>query len=444
MADEREVLLSVQHLQQFFKMGRQQLKAVNDVNFDIYKGEVFGLVGESGCGKTTTGRSIIRLYDITGGSVYFEGQRICAGINTYRETIKAARAKANAEIKELKTQPESPERDEKIAKINEDLNNLVSEQTALIKSAKFDHKNCNKLYAERQKQLVRDKYAPLLEAAGTEGERKELEAKQKDELRLASKDRIMNKMQMIFQDPIASLNPRMTVREIIAEGLIIRGIRDKKEIDEKVYKVLDLVGLVPEHAGRYPHEFSGGQRQRIGIARAIILEPDLIIADEPISALDVSIQAQVINLLNELRDRLGLTIMFIAHDLSVVKYFSDRIAVMYFGKIVELTTSDELFAHPLHPYTKSLLSAIPLPDPRFEKQRKRITYNPLAAHDYSEQQPYMQEVNPGHFIYCNDAELEQYKREIAEIDAQKAKEESSSAETEVKPAKKSAKKTKKD
>lgn len=444
MADEREVLLSVQHLQQFFKMGRQQLKAVNDVNFDIYKGEVFGLVGESGCGKTTTGRSIIRLYDITGGSVYFEGQRICAGINTYRETIKAARAKANAEIKELKTQPESPERDEKIAKINEDLNNLVSEQTALIKSAKFDHKNCNKLYAERQKQLVRDKYAPLLEAAGTEGERKELEAKQKDELRLASKDRIMNKMQMIFQDPIASLNPRMTVREIIAEGLIIRGIRDKKEIDEKVYKVLDLVGLVPEHAGRYPHEFSGGQRQRIGIARAIILEPDLIIADEPISALDVSIQAQVINLLNELRDRLGLTIMFIAHDLSVVKYFSDRIAVMYFGKIVELTTSDELFAHPLHPYTKSLLSAIPLPDPRFEKQRKRITYNPLAAHDYSEQQPYMQEVNPGHFIYCNDAELEQYKREIAEIDAQKAKEESSSVETEVKPAKKSAKRTKKD
>ena len=444
MADEKEVLLSVQHLQQFFKMGRQQLKAVNDVNFDIYKGEVFGLVGESGCGKTTTGRSIIRLYDITGGSVYFEGQRICAGINTYKETIKVAKAKANAEIKEFKAQPESPERDEKIAKINEDLNKLIAEQTNLIKSAKFDHKNCNKLYAEHQMQLVRDKYAPLLDAAGTEEERKKLEAKQKDELRLASKDRIMNKMQMIFQDPIASLNPRMTVREIIAEGLIIRGIRDKKEIDEKVYKVLDLVGLVPEHAGRYPHEFSGGQRQRIGIARAIILQPDLIIADEPISALDVSIQAQVINLLNELRERLGLTILFIAHDLSVVKYFSDRIAVMYFGKIVELTTSDELFAHPLHPYTKSLLSAIPLPDPRFEKQRKRITYNPLAAHDYSVQQPYMQEITPGHFIYCNDAEFEQYKKEIAEIDAKKAKEEAAVAETKSKPEKKPAKKTKKD
>ena len=222
----------------------------------------------------------------------------------------------------------------------------------------------------------------------------------------------MNKMQMIFQDPIASLNPRMTVREIIAEGLVIRGIKDKAYIDEQVYKVLDLVGLVPEHASRYPHEFSGGQRQRIGIARAIVLNPELIIADEPISALDVSIQAQVINLLNDLRKSLGLTIMFIAHDLSVVKYFSDRIAVMYFGKIVELTTSDELFAHPLHPYTKSLLSAIPLPDPHFEKQRKRITYNPLASHDYSVQKPYMQEITPGHFIYCNDAELEMYRKEL--------------------------------
>ncbi|MDE7454197.1 MAG: ATP-binding cassette domain-containing protein [Clostridia bacterium] len=285
-------------------------------------------------------------------------------------------------------------------------------------------------------QLVRDKYQPQIEAAGTEDEQKRLQSQMKEELRLASKDRIMNKMQMIFQDPIASLNPRMTVREIIAEGLIIRGIRDKKLIDEKVYEVLDLVGLVPEHAGRYPHEFSGGQRQRIGIARAIILQPDLIIADEPISALDVSIQAQVINLLNELRERLGLTILFIAHDLSVVKYFSDRIAVMYFGKIVELTTSDELFKHPLHPYTKSLLSAIPLPDPRFEKQRKRIAYNPLASHDYSEQQPYMQEVVEGHFIYCNDAELEKYKAEIAELDAKAAKLEAEKAAEEQKATKK--------
>ena len=247
----------------------------------------------------------------------------------------------------------------------------------------------------------------------------------------------MNKMQMIFQDPIASLNPRMTVREIIAEGLIIRGIKDKDYIDEQVYKVLDLVGLVPEHAGRYPHEFSGGQRQRIGIARSVILNPDLIIADEPISALDVSIQAQVINLLNELRDKLGLTIMFIAHDLSVVKYFSDRIAVMYFGKIVELAASDELFDHPMHPYTRSLLSAIPLPDPHFEKNRKRITYNPIADHDYSAEKPTMHEVLPGHFVYCSDSECEKYRAEYAEknkVDdtaAAKSKAEEQSAEKEA-------------
>ena len=217
---------------------------------------------------------------------------------------------------------------------------------------------------------------------------------------------------MIFQDPIASLDPRMTVRETIAEGLVINGIRDQKYIDEKVYEILEMVGLVREHAGRYPHEFSGGQRQRIGIARAVIMNPDLLIADEPISALDVSIQAQVINLLNELRTRLGLTILFIAHDLSVVKYFSDRIGVMYFGKMVELASSDELFAHPLHPYTRSLLSAIPLPDPRSEKKRVRITYNSLAEHDYSVDKPSMREILPGHFVYCNDAEELKYKKEL--------------------------------
>lgn len=424
---EKEVLLSVQHLEQFFKMGRRQLKAVNDVSFDIYKGEVFGLVGESGCGKTTTGRSIIRLYNITGGSVYFREHRIAAGIRRYKEKIQVAREQCKTEVKALLEQCEQEKQnagdeaakraiDDKYASLisqkESELKAVIDEQSAEIRKAKFDHKYCNREYAKAQQRRVDEQYLPLIEAAATEEEKTNISKEYKEARRLAGKDRITNKMQMIFQDPIASLDPRMTVREIIAEGLVIRGIKDKKVIDQKVYEVLDLVGLVPEHAGRYPHEFSGGQRQRIGIARAIVLNPELIIADEPISALDVSIQAQVINLLNDLRNRLGLTILFIAHDLSVVKYFSDRIAVMYFGNLVELATSDELFAHPLHPYTKSLLSAIPVPDPNYEKQRKRIAYNPIASHDYSVNQPSLREVVPGHFVYCNDEEFERYVEEL--------------------------------
>lgn len=355
---EKEVLLSVKDLQQYFKMGKRELKAVDKVNFDIYKGEVFGLVGESGCGKTTTGRSIIRLYDITGGSVYYKGQRICAGTRSYKDAIKQAR-------KDFA--------DKKITK--EELDQIVEENRAQMKSAVEDHKKWSRSKGSNQ---------------------------------------LTNEIQMIFQDPIASLDPRMTVRDIIAEGLIIRGEKDKEKIDQQVYKILETVGLVQEHATRYPHEFSGGQRQRIGIARAVIMNPELIIADEPISALDVSIQAQVINLLHELSEKMGLTILFIAHDLAVVKYFSDRIAVMYFGKIVELGTSDELFAHPFHPYTRSLLSAIPLPDPITEKNRQRITYNPMFDHDYSKEGPSMQEVYPGHFVYCNTEELEKYRKEYEE------------------------------
>jgi oligopeptide transport system ATP-binding protein len=352
---EREVLLSVKNLQQYFKLGKFENKAVDNVSFDIYKGEIFGLVGESGCGKTTTGRSIIRLYDITGGSVYYKGERICAGTRSYRDAIKNAR-KDYAQKRITK----------------EELDSIVAENTAQIKLAKADHKKWS---------------------------------------RKQGKNNLTNEIQMIFQDPDSSLDPRMTVRDIIAEGLIIRGVKDKAFIDEQVYKMLETVGLVREHATRYPHEFSGGQKQRIGIARAVIMNPELIIADEPISALDVSIQAQVINLLNELSEKMGLTIMFIAHDLAVVKYFSNRIAVMYFGKIVELATSDELFAHPFHPYTRSLLSAIPLPDPITEQNRKRITYNPILEHDYSVEQPTMREVYPGHFVYCNTEEFNKYQEE---------------------------------
>ena len=343
-----EVLLSVQHLSMYFGKGPYAMKAVDDVSFDIHKGEVFGLVGESGCGKTTTGRTIIRLYDATGGNVYFKGQRIVAGLLEYKKELKEI-------FEKLKTASEEEA---------EGLRNRAAELKQEIKKAKYDHKHADK--------------------------------------------KLVTKIQMIYQDPVASLDPRMTVREIIAEGLKIQGVKDKAYIDEQVYKMLDTVGLVHEHAQRYPHEFSGGQRQRIGVARSVIMNPEMIIADEPISALDVSIRAQVINLLNDLRHSMGLTILFIAHDLSVVKYFSDRIGVMYFGKMVELATSDELFLNPLHPYTRSLLSAIPQPDPEYEKGRTRISYNPLVDHDYSTDKPSFREIKPGHFVMCNDAEFEKY------------------------------------
>lgn len=219
-------------------------------------------------------------------------------------------------------------------------------------------------------------------------------------------------MQMIFQDPMACLNPRMTVMDIIAEGLDIHGLcKTKEERTQKVYELLRTVGLNEQHASRYPHEFSGGQRQRIGIARALAVEPKFIIADEPISALDVSIQAQVVNLLRKLQKENGLTYLFIAHDLSMVKYISDRIGVMHKGKLVELATSDELYENPLHPYTKSLLSAIPLPDPNYEKARKRIKYDP-SIHDYSKENPEWVEIRPGHFIYGSKSELNNYEKEL--------------------------------
>ena len=220
---------------------------------------------------------------------------------------------------------------------------------------------------------------------------------------------VTSKMQMIFQDPVASLNPRMTVEEIISEGAKINNIfSSKEELKANVRKMLEMVGLTPEHATRYPHEFSGGQRQRICIARALITKPDLIIADEPISALDVSIQAQVLNLLNDLRKELGLTILFIAHDLSVVKYFSERVAVMNRGRIVEMAPSEMLYKNPVHPYTKSLLSAIPIPNPLLEKKRVRFEYNP-SMHQYTpDDQPKMIEVEPGHLAFISQKEYENY------------------------------------
>ena len=383
---EQNILLSVRHLKQFFFFGkgvnRQKLKAVSDISFDLHEGECLGIVGESGCGKTTTGRCIIRLYDITSGSIYYRGVRISAGSRWNKKEIKWTRIRANEKIRAIQAQAKEDilkeEQSEslinekakrEIQNLQESIQQTHSVQQQKIKQIKFDNANVSR--------------------------------------------KLLNEIQMIFQDPVDSLDPRMTVEDIIQEGLRIQGHRNKKENHEKVVEMLKTVGLVEEHASRYPHEFSGGQKQRIGIARALIMNPRLLICDEPISALDVSIRASIINLLNDLKRDLNLSIIFIAHDLSVVKYFCDSIVVMYFGKIVEKAPSDELFQHPLHPYTRSLLSAIPKPNPRSERVRKRITYKPEEAHDYSNGDlPVLREVRQDHFVYCNEAEFARYQEEL--------------------------------
>ena len=309
MAD-REKLIEVKDLQITFGSGRRSFVAVDDVNFDIYKGETFSLVGESGTGKTTIGRAIVRINPISSGEILFKGQRISG-----------------------------------------------------------------KISRELDKEVVK-------------------------------------KCQMIFQDPLASLNERAKVDYIISEGLINHHLyKDEDDRKRKVENALHEVGLLPEFASRFPHEFSGGQRQRIGIARALIMEPEFVVADEPISALDVSIRAQVLNLLNRLKKSRGLTYLFIAHDLSVVRFISDRIAVIHKGRIVELADSEELFQNPLHPYTKALLSAVPVPDPEIEKKKQLLVYDP-SMHDYAVDKPVWCEIKPQHFVYGNEKELDQYRKEL--------------------------------
>lgn len=324
MTDHDNVILRVEHLKKYFPIRRGvfrrqvgQVKAVDDISFEVYRGETLGLVGESGCGKTTAGRTIIRLYEATAGHIYFEGTDL----------------------------------------------------------------------------------------AKTKGE----------QLR-----QFRRRIQMVFQDPYASLNPRMNVASIVGEPLEIHKIDNGKQKKERVTQLLHMVGLNPGVMNRYPHEFSGGQRQRIGLARSLALSPDLVICDEPISALDVSIQAQVVNLMEELQEKLDLTYIFIAHDLSMVRHISNRVAVMYLGKIMEITESKELYNNPLHPYTQALLSAIPVPDPIMEEKRQRIilegdlpspahppegcnfnTRCPLATGICYEKDPGFIQVEPGHYCACH-------------------------------------------
>ena len=316
--EENKYLLEVKHLKKYFRTGKNTLKAVDDVSFFIKKGETVGVVGESGCGKTTCGRTILGLYDKTDGEVLYRG------------------------------------------------------------------KDVHQLKGRERKQFTKQ-------------------------------------AQIIFQDPYASLDTKMKVQEIIAEGIRAHGLlKNEKEIREKVKELLITVGLDARYADRYVHEFSGGQRQRIGIARALAVEPEFIVCDEPISALDVSIQAQIVNLLDELQRKKGLTYLFIAHDLSMVKYISDRVMVMYLGKIMEITEADRLYEQPAHPYTKALLSAIPIPDPKVELTKKRIKMegeipsplNPPSGCRFANRCPYVEErcreeepelrlIAPNHYVACH-------------------------------------------
>ena len=317
--NEKEVLVKADHVKVYFK-GKDKkfgvVKAVDDISFDIFKGETFGVVGESGCGKSTLGRTLVRLQKPTDGHIYLNGKDI-----------------SNMKGSELKN---------------------------MRKSA-----------------------------------------------------------QIIFQDPSACLNPRRTVKQILMEPFEIHGLKGKMDVEARILELLHLVGLDTYHLSRYPHELSGGQKQRIGIARALALEPKIIICDEAVSALDVSVQAQVLNLLQELKEKLGLTYFFISHNLNVVYQVSDRVGVMYLGGLVEYGSTEDIFKNPLHPYTKSLLSAIPLPDPEHERHRVRIKYDP-SIHDYSEHKPNWVEIKPGHFVLGSEPEIAEYRKELEKNEATNA------------------------
>ncbi|MBE6134230.1 MAG: ATP-binding cassette domain-containing protein [Erysipelotrichaceae bacterium] len=365
--ENREVILSLNHIDITFGKGRKLFKAVSDVSFDIYKGETVSLVGESGSGKTTIGRAVVRINPLSAGYIKFKDDIINGKLPP--EEFEAYKAKI----------------DEKIKAVNEEYEPKIAADP-----------NNKELIKEKNNQIK------LLE---------ETLSCAKGKIPYQKRREYIRKIQMVFQDPTASLNERTTIDYIVSEGLnAFHLYKDERERVEKVEKIIQDVGLLPEHLTRYPHEFSGGQRQRIGLARSIVMEPEFIVADEPISALDVSIRAQVLNLLKKFQNERGLTYLFIAHDLSIVRFISDRIVVIHLGKIVEIAETEELFNYPLHPYTKSLMSAIPIPDPILEKSKTLITYD-AKDHKYGpEENPQLVDIGHGHFVYGNEAEIANYKK----------------------------------
>ncbi len=375
----KDPILSIRNIDITFGRGRKMFKAVSDASFDIYKGETVSLVGESGSGKTTIGRAIVRINPCSAGAIYYKGTRISGKLKVNKENLAHLVARRD-ELQELYNQKKAELKEiEAKESINPKRPESYSEAYK-TKLAEFDRAEKDLFHAKREVKIA---HHP----------RKE----------------IVRQIQMIFQDPAASLNERATIEYSVSEGLYNFHLYDS-EADRvaKIENIITEVGLLPEHLTRYPHEFSGGQRQRVGIARSVVMEPEFIVADEPISALDVSIRAQVLNLLRKFQKERGLTYLFIAHDLSIVRFISDRIAVIHHGKIVEIAETEELFAYPLHPYTKSLLSAIPIPDPILERNKELYVYDP-KIHDYEFEKPSLVDIGNGHMVYGNEKEIESYK-----------------------------------
>ena len=379
---EKEVALSLKNIDITFGRGKNTFKAVSNASFDIFKGETVSLVGESGSGKTTIGRAIVRINPLSAGYITFNGEVI------------------NGKMPKEEADAYKEECTKKINEINEEYSKKIEEANAKLASASEENKEACKEEVEKlqkeKDELVTEYNDRISSANGKIPYRKKRE--------------YIRKIQMIFQDPSASLNERATIDYIVSEGLnAFHLYENEKERVEKVENIIKEVGLLPEHLTRYPHEFSGGQRQRVGLARSIVMDPEFVVADEPISALDVSIRAQVLNLLKKFQKERGITYLFIAHDLSIVRFISDRIVVIHLGKIVEIAETEELFNHPLHPYTKSLMSAIPIPDPILEKNKELITYS-AKDHQYKDgDNPQLVDIGFGHFVYGSESEIKQYR-----------------------------------